>query len=273
MKRIVGGVAAGAFLLCGSVAAQNRPLLTEPASLVPDRTVRLEVGFEFFQDVRLDLPGLKGDLSSIGVFGLRSGVGEHVEMQLFWTAQNFLNVDERFSAPNSGNLNFSGNSTSSIGDLFIGVKWKPVHEQGGRPAIAVQFQTQLPNASDETGLGQDVINFFNTFLIEKHFARTRLTANLGLAILSDPVDARSQDDLFIYGLALLHPVSDNISLLADFHGRAGSGGIGTEEQTRLLIGGQIRTGRVYWDVAVMFGFKDTDPDTGLLVGLSYDFSF
>ena len=39
---------------------------------------------------------------------------------------------------------------------------------------------------------------FNSILIEKHFGQTRLTSNLGLAILSDPVDASAQDDLLIY---------------------------------------------------------------------------
>lgn len=269
---IVAGLI-GIAATAAPVLAQNRPFWTEPASTVPKKNIRFEAGFEFFQDVTLTLPGLKGDLSSIGVLGLRSGVGEQVELQLFWTVQNFFNIDERFPAPNSDKLDFSGNSTNSIGDLFIGAKWRFLEEKGSRPAIGLHFMTQLPNASDETGLGNDVLNFFNTFLVEKHFSDTRVVLNLGLAILSDPLDASSQDDLLLYGLSVLHPVSDNVSLLADYYGRAGPGGIGTEEQMRLRLGGQIRTGKVYWDVAFMFGMRDTDPKTGILVGLSYDFSF
>jgi len=94
---------------------------------------------------------------------------------------------------------------------------------------------------------------------------------LGLVVLGDPVSPGAQDDLFTYGFALMHSLNDQINLVVDAYGRVGAGGIGTEEQTRLRLGTQIKAAGLYWDVALLLGFRHTDPSSGLIVGVSKAF--
>jgi hypothetical protein len=253
------------------VSAQNRPLITEPVELVEKGYVRTELGVEFLQKAVFPLSGLEGDLSRLGVIGLRLGAGDHVEVQLFWTARNYLSIENRIDAPFSGILNCDGNSTSDFGDVQLATKIRFKQEMDAWPGIGFRFGVKLPNASNESGLGADTTDFTASFLFEKHLGDLRVFGNAGLAILGDPLKAASQDDLFGYGLALLYPVTERINALVDWHGRAGPGGIGTEEQSLLRFGAQIEAAGLHWDVGGLVGFLDTDPSTGVLFGVTKDF--
>lgn len=249
--------------------AQIRPLLTEPPETLAPGRIGLEVGFEFLQDVTNRLSGLEGDLTRFGVLGARWGAADRVEIQAFWTAVQFLNVDRRFEAPNTPIVDFAGNSTSATGNLFLATKLKLAGEQGRRPALGFRFGVELPNTKSESGIGVDETNFHSAVLMAKHFGELELLGNLGLSILGDPVSAGSQDDLLSYGLALIYPASGDLEVVADWNGRAGPGGIGTEEQSLVRLGLRTRTGGLVWDGAVQFGLRKTDPQTGIVLGLSY----
>ncbi len=263
----------GMLLLGTSFAtAQNRPLLTEWTDTVPVGKLRTELGFEFLQNVRFNLSGLEGDLTNLGILGLRAGVGKRAEVSIAWTPQQFLNVDRRFDAPNSSLLDFSGNSTSDFGNILLGTKLRFADESGSRPAIGFAFGVELPNGATEKGISTDETNFSSRLLLQKKIGKLQLLSNLGLGILGDPLSAGSQDDLFLYGLACVYALQDDLNIIADWNGRAGAGGIGTEERSSLRLGAQVNAAGLYWDAAFILGFKDTDPETGLTVGLSKDFS-
>jgi hypothetical protein len=253
------------------VWAQQRPLITEPVRTVERGSLQLDLGFEFYQDAIYPLSGLEGDLSRIGVLGARFGVGDIVEIQVLGSLQDFLNVNNRFDAPNSDILDFSGNSTSDFGDFTLATKVRLNQEGSKMPAFGLRFGVELPNASNESGLGNDETNAFGALLTEKTFDRLTLVGNLGFTILGDPLDAGSQDDLLTYGLAVIIKAHPKVNVGGEIYGRAGSGGIGTEEQSRIRFGAQILAGGVYWDVAGFWGLQDTDPSSGVLVGLSKTF--
>ncbi len=260
-------------LICAVSLAQDRPLVTEKADTVPVGQIRTQLGFDFLQNAVFRLSGLEGDLTRLAVVGLRIGAGKKVEIQLFWTAQQFLNVSRRFDAPNSNLLDFSGNSTSDVGDLMMSTKARFADESGIRPALGFEFGVQLPNGATELGLSNDETNFYSSLLVQKHFRRATLIGNLGLAILGDPLSPGAQDDLLTYGLAAEYPLTQDIALVGDWYGRTGPGGYGTEEQSRLRLGARFNAAGLYWDAALLVGFLDTDPSTGLIVGLSKDFNF
>ena len=255
-----------------TLLAQNRPLKTEFVETVGGGKVRMELGFEFLQDAKFPLSGLSGALTRIGVLGLRFGAGENVEIHFDWTAQNFLSVAERVDAPNSEILDFEGNSTSDFGDLILATKVRLFREEGIRPALGFRFAAELPNASNESGLGNDQTNFYAGFLLEKEVRRLRLIGNIGLAILGDPTKVSSQRDLATYGIAAIYPLFPHLNVVADLNGRVGSGGIGTEERSILRLGSQISALGFRWDLGVLVGLRETDPSTGVIVGLSHDFS-
>jgi hypothetical protein len=254
-----------------SLWAQQRPLITEPASTTEKGTLRLELGFEFYQKAVFELSGLEGDLTRLGMLGVRFGVADNVEIQVGGSIQDFLNIDERWDAPNSPILDFSGNSTSDVGDFTLAAKIRINKEGQKLPSFGFRFGVELPNASNESGLGNDTTNAFGEVLAEKTFERLTLLGNLGIAILGDPLQAASQDDLLTYGGGAKFAAHPRINIVGEIYGRAGPGGIGTEEQTRVRAGLQIVTGKTYWDVAGFWGFQDTDPSSGILVGLSHGF--
>ncbi|MDA2926905.1 hypothetical protein MYX78_06675 [Acidobacteria bacterium AH-259-G07] len=256
-----------------AVFSQQRPLVTEHAQTVKRGYLLLDIGVEFLQDAVFPFSGLEGDLTRTGVFGVRMGAGEDVEIQVLGTIQNVLNVENRFMGPNTPRLDFSGNSTSDVGDFSLATKVRLKEENGGWPALGFRFGVELPNASNEDGLGNDETNVFGSLLLQKQFGKLKFLTNLGVAILGDPVVAGSQDDLFTYGVALIYPVHPQVNLLADAYGRAGAGGVGTEEQSLLRLGSQIKAAGLYWDVALFLGFRDDDPSSGLILGVSKELRF
>ncbi|RPI24977.1 MAG: hypothetical protein EHM61_15590 [Acidobacteria bacterium] len=278
MKRLFGprALACGASLsvFCLScVFGQQRPLVTESAETVAEHHLRIELGAEILRDAVFPLSGLAGDLTRFGVFGLRFGIGPAAEIQVQGVAQDYLSIEDRLPAPHSSLLDVSGNSTTDFGDLVLGAKVRFVQERENRPAIAFRFAVELPNASNESGLGNDETNAYGGFLVSKTIGRAKVAGNLGVAILGDPLDAASQDDLFTFGLSGVYAASPRLNLVAEAYGRTGPGGIGTEEQTRLRAGLQTKAGGFYWDAGVFAGFRTTDPSWGLVFGVSREFRF
>ncbi len=251
--------------------SQQRPLVTERVETVPEGKRQVELGAEFFQDAVFALAGLKGDLSRVGVYGVRLGAGEKIEVQVLGTVQNVLNVEDRFAAPASTRLDFSGNSTSDFGDITVATKMGFTDQTSIWPALGMRFGAELPIASNESGLGVDETNAFTSLLLEKHFGGLELWGNIGLTLLGDPLDGGAQDDLLTYGLAFLCPLNTRFNLVGEWNGRAGPGGVGTEEQSLLRVGAQIKAAGFYWDAGVAAGLEETDPSWGLLVGLSKRF--
>ncbi len=230
-----------------------------------------DIGFEALQGASFPFSGLKGDLTRAGVLGARFGVGSRVEVQMFWAAQKFLNINERFEAPGSGNLDFSGNSTSDFGNVALATKVRLTEGVQEKPVVGFRFGVELPNSSNEKGLGTDETNSFFELLLEKRLGRLDLIGSAGVVILGDPVDAGAQDDLFTYGFAAIVETTPGLSILAEINARTGPSGIGTEDQAGLRVGIQFEAGGVVWDLAGFWGLEDTDPDSGIIVGLSKDF--
>lgn len=252
-------------------SGQVRPLEIEPVETVRKGYIRAEVGVEFLQGTVFRLSGLEGDLTRLGVAKLRMGLGEIVEVQMAGVAHNFLSIDRRFPAPNSDNLSFDGNSTRDFGDLVVATKVRLLPERHGWPALGARFATQLPNASNKKGIGTDEMSFLNSLLVEKSLGDARLVGNFGLLILGDPVEGGAQDDLFAYGLGLFVPVHPQIHLAGELFGRAGPGGIGTEESAVVRVGVQIEGAGMRWDAGALIGLRSTDPNSGFSFGVSKEF--
>ena len=269
--RVHPSVAAAAvtFFIAVPVLSQQRPLRIDDASLLTTGRTRIEFGFEFLQGQKYPLSGLEGDLTRIGVAGVHVGVGEYAEFQASGVIRDFLSVSQR--RPPVIPPDFGGNSTSDFGDLVLATKLKLAGEQGMRPAMAFKFAVQLPNASNESGLGTDTMRFFASLLFAKQIWKARLLANAGIAILQSPVQADSQADLVTYGLGAIVPLHPSISLVGEIKGRGGAERLGNESQSQARIGLQLRAAGLRWDVAGVAGLQDTDANSGLVFGLTYEF--
>jgi len=259
----------GVCLMASPVLGQQRPLKTDDSDLVPVGRIRIETGMEFLQNAKYSISGLEGDLARLGVTSIHVGVGDYAEFQISGVFQDFLAVSKRNlpAIPPS----FSGNSTSDFGDLVLASKFRFTHEKGLRPAIGFKFAVELPNAKHDSGLGNDETEFYSSLLASKHFGPVWLLGNVGLSILPSPILLGRQADMTTYGFGMIVPVGRRINLVADINGRIGPVRQGNEAQSVMRSGVQIWTGPVRWDVAGIAGFKPYDADSGVTVGLTYEF--
>ena len=129
--------------------------------------------------------------------GISIGVSSIAEIQIDGISYQTLGVTERAEAPLSSQLNFTGDTTSDMDDIVIGAKVRVLSETDRRPAVALRFATRLPNASNESGLGLDTIDFVNTLLVGKTIHSVRVVGNVGLGILSDPTRGDRQNDVLV----------------------------------------------------------------------------
>jgi len=271
MKRWIVPIFCMFFFSVNFYAQTPRPLETELVDSVGAGIARVELGLDLMRGVEYPFSGLEGDLTRIGNLGVRLGAGNSVELQAFWTVQNYLNINRiNPGAPNYPNLDFGGNSTRDFGDLVLATKFRFRKESESAPAMGFRVAVKLPNASTEKGLGTDETDVIGEFLLQKSFAGLTLAGNLGVAILGDPETAGAQDDQLSWGAAGIYSLTDRFRVFADLHGRAGPSGFGTEERAMARLGTQIKFGGIYWDVAFLTGLIDTDPNTGISIGISKD---
>jgi hypothetical protein len=253
-----------------TAGAQSRPLHTEMVMPVERGHIRLEIGVEQQWARTYTLSGLKGNLTRVGVAVLRWGAGEIVEIQAHGVLQDFLRIQERFPAPHTPILDFTGDRTNDFGDITLATKFV-FKREGTAPALGFRFGVELPNARNETGLGIDMTNAFGEFLFEKSVARARLVGALGLAILGDPLTPAAQDDVITYGAGVVYPLHNQVNAVVETTGRFGDTGVGTEPRAILRFGARFLTGSVFWDAGALVGFRETDPSFGLSFGLSRTF--
>ena len=257
--------------MAGAAFGQQRPLITELPEPVEEGKVRLEAGVDFLQNQTFPLSGLRGDLTRIGVIGARFGLGSRIEFQIHGTARNFLNINRRGSGPFAAILDAAGNSTSATGDFLFATKIRLREESGSWPAFSFRIGAELPNQSNESGLGIDTTRTFGSVLVGKHLGKTHVFSSLGVAIIDNPTQLASQSDKLVYGVAFLHPLGSRFRLLGEVHGAHGNPHPGAEDTAVVRLGTQVRAAGFIWDIAGMAGLQKVDPDSGVIFGVSRDF--
>jgi hypothetical protein len=254
-----------------NASAQQRPLRTDDAELLQTGRVRAEFGAEFLQGQHYTLSGLEGDLSRLGVASVQVGVGEYAEFRISGVARDVLSVSGRTDQP-AYPPKFTGNSTSDFGDLIFATKLKLAGEKKYRPAMAFKFGVELPNAKHDSGLGTDETEFYASLLFKKNVGRCQILADLGFAILGNPVLEDRQTDPLTYGVATIIPVLNGVNLVAEVNGRQGPPRrLGNENQSQVRAGIQFWTGKIRWDLGAVAGLMKYDPKSGVVVGATYEF--
>jgi hypothetical protein len=188
-----------------------------------------------------------------------------------------LSISKRTAtAPLASLVTATGDRTSDLEDTFIATKIRLIPEAAGRPAIGLRFATKLPNASNESGLGLDTMDFYASLLGAKTVESIRVVANIGAAILSDPVQGNRQNDVFTYGLSLARAVTQQAELVGELNGRlstrSGTSFPGTESRGTLKAGARFTQGSVRLDAGVFIGLTSVDPTIGLTAGFTYVFN-
>ena len=155
------------LVVSSSAAAQQRPLVTEDPETVGGGRILVEAGMDIERSIFFPGSGLTGDLLEVPTIGISIGLSSIAELQFDGGLYRRLHVTDRELAPNSYKLTFPGDSTSDVDDLVIATKLKILSERGRRPSFGLRLATKLPNASNETGLGLDTLDFSAVILAGK----------------------------------------------------------------------------------------------------------
>jgi hypothetical protein len=144
----------------------------------------------------------------------------------------------------------------------------------------LKFGYQMPNTDQAKGIGTNQINIFTKVLVQKKFGkragktpRLKLYGNLGLGIMTAPLESFSQNDLLLYGAAGVFRVNDRINIVSEVNGRAntsrGDAPLGTESIGQFRIGTQIKASNLRFDTAAILGLTRFSPRTGVVFGITY----
>lgn len=266
-------------LLClpAVAAAQQRPLVTEDPETIGAGRVLVEAGLDYGDDIEYPASGLKGDLWRVPLVGVSIGVSSIAEIQVDGGFFNHLSITERNpSAPLADMVTATGDSTSDVQDFSIGAKFRLVKEGVYSPGWGIRFATRLPNASNESGLGLDTLNFYASVLGAKTIQRLRIVGNLGLGILGDPTRGDRQNDVLTYGASFARALTSSAEAVAEVNGhvdtRDGPPLPGTESRSVVRLGARYTIGDWRADGAVLFGLTDSDPGFGFAAGFTYVFN-
>ena len=259
------------------IHAQQRPLLTEDVDITPEGTIEVAAGVDFLQNVKFPLSGLKGDLTRVGDIRVRTGFSGNVELQVEGTIQNYLAINS--AATSSIPLNVTGNSTNDFDDFIVSAKIKLFNETSNLPAVGLKFGFQMPNTDQARGIGTNQINIFSKVLLQKRFGRVtgktprvNIFGNLGLLIMTAPLERFTQNDLLLYGVAGIFKLNDRINIVSEVNGRLNTRGtapLGTESVGQFRIGTQIRASNLRFDTAAIFGLTKYSPRSGITFGVTY----
>ena len=265
------------FFSATSAFAQQRPLVTEDPETVGENRVLVEAGFDYTRDMEYPASGLEGHLRRFPLIGLSIGIGSIGEVQIDGGLYNHLSITGRDpAAPLAHMLTVTGDSTHSIEDLVIGTKVRIVSEGVARPSFALRSATRLPNASNESGLGLDTMDFYSSLLVAKTVQSIRIVGNVGLGILGDPTRGDRQNDVITYGLSFARAVTTRAEIVGEINGRKdtreGDPPPGTESRSMVRFGGRYTMGSWRADGALMFGVTANDPTFGVGAGVTYVFN-
>ena len=254
--------------------AQQRPLITEDVDIIKPGVIRIESGFEFLQRERFPLSGLEGDRTKLADTRLSFGLAPNVEFQIEWTIQNFLSIRSRGPSAIPLKLGTNEADTNDVGDVRLWMKIKLRNQSRIAPALGFRFGVELPNSNQARGIGTNTTNFYGMVTAGKRFGeKLNVFGNLGLGILTAPLEATSQNDVLLYGLAGSYAATDRVNIVGEvngFHSTRKRAPLGTEDFSETRLGAQIRALGVRWYAAGIFGVSKRAPKTGLAIGITYD---
>ena len=260
--------------------AQQRPLLTDDVDTTPVGTVEISAGADFIQNAKFPLSGLTGDITRVADIRVKAGFAANIEIQIEGVVQNFLEINSQTN-PSPIPLSLDSNSSNDTGDFIISTKIRLRNETKYLPAVGVKFGFQLPNSNQARGIGTNQINVFGKLLLQKKFgsknkqnvSRFNVYGNLGIGILTAPLERFAQNDVMLYGLAGIYRINDRINIVSEINGRvntrSGNAPLGTESLGEFRIGTQVRASGLRFDTAAIFGLTQFSPRSGFTFGVTY----
>ncbi|HEX7088011.1 MAG TPA: hypothetical protein VF198_16750 [Vicinamibacterales bacterium] len=250
--------------------AQQRPLITEDPLTIGAGRLLIEAGVESGANVDYPVSGLTGDRLSIPI-GVSFGLGDVAELQIDG-GYNWLDVERRREAPLSGRVE-PRDRTGDVHDVVVATKVTLIREGERRPAFGLRLATQLPNASNESGLGLDSMTFIGTLLAGKTTGSTRIVGNAGIAIMSDVIEGSIQQDAFVGSVSVARALNNVVEVVGELAMQrvlfADEPPVGAEPRGALRGGLRVTHNGWRADAGIVLGLTRQDPDYGFMAGLTW----
>jgi hypothetical protein len=253
--------------------AQQRPLVTEDPETIGAGRLLIEAGIDVERDAFYPVSGLSGNRIAIPTFGMSIGLSSIAEIQIDGGLYQRLAVTDAQPAPLSALLDFDGDETTDVEDFVLATKIRLFTEAPSRPALGLRFATKLPTASNESGLGHDMTDFFASLLVAKTVQSIRVVGNAGIAILGDPTaSVPEQNDLMTFGFSVARALTTSAEVVGEINGRinaADDPDPGAESRAAVRLGGRYTRGAVRVDAGVTLGVTSRDPRIGATAGFTW----
>lgn len=193
-----------------SAFAQRPILLTEDARTLGAGRFEFGAGVEHLEKSDAPELGSPAALSRIGQLAAHIGVAERVNLDLDWRGRLLSRSDD-------------GTRGADWGDLTVATKINILTEFDNPFALGMRTAVKLPNTSYlPYRIGSDQTDFSVSLLAMKSWPSFSGRLNLGFAILGNPREPGSQDDIYSVTAAMFVPALFVKSILF-VEGYAGTG--------------------------------------------------
>jgi hypothetical protein len=216
-----------ALALCSCLAASAgaetlRPLVTEDVETLEDGMLEAQIAVEAVTDFQSPFTDAHGPLLRFPVLAVNYGLGDRAEVQVRAPLYVSFSPDDLPSQHGSG-------------DLTVATK---VRFFGGRgwPGLGARCLIKLPNLPETTGIGSDETDVTLELLTGLELGGTAVAANVGLAILGNPLAHSAQVDKLVLGAGAVLPLG-LLDVAGDLHAVLGGGDEAIPDEWSALVGG------------------------------------
>lgn len=245
---------------------------TPTLSFVPKGTVRITVGSGFSRGVTIPSSGLVGDLWQLGLVRADLGFSDRIEVRIQGVVRQELRLDLERSHPIPP-TDVTGDTTHDAGDFSVITIARVVPERGWKPAAGIRIEAKLPNTDERRGIGTNTTDVLLSVPLQKRFGRLFVATDLGIGILTEPKNAQSQNDVFLYGLAAAWQASPAVMLSGELVGRLSTapGNTGTGSHAALHAGASYSIGPTAVGVILSRGLSADAESFGVTLAVSFGF--
>jgi hypothetical protein len=239
-----------------AAAESLQPLSTEDANILAKGSLQLRLDFEYLDEKDLPFDTTRGGRDAIIAPGININLApsKNIELQAYFDG---IYADENGVSDKYG-----------PGDVELHTKFN-FKKETKYPATSIRCGVKLPTADDADNLGTDEADFSSSLLFSKKFDNVSSHLNLGLAILGNPNENCSQDDVLTYGLGFIIPTTDNLNLAFEVNGQALSRH--NNNFSCALCGFQYKKYDYTLGLGIGVGLTEESQDWSVKIGITKDF--
>ncbi|MGH7491475.1 MAG: hypothetical protein ACREOO_03665 [bacterium] len=191
-------------------------LTTNPLWLVPARTAQFGLGFDIHAQWQAPISGLQGTLYRLAIVRAEVGIASNVVLQIRGPVRQILAIDETSSQPLPG-MPASG-TTSDAGDFSVATIMRLYENRSKTAALGFHVETRLPNSTQRKGIGTNTTDIFMSVLASGKWRNGMIFGDLGMGILTAPLEVNVQNDVLLYGLGTILIVREQLRLFGEING-------------------------------------------------------